>query len=376
MPHVAVLLASALVLCLGAPTWALDPDRATSQYVVTRWGARDLPSSSVHALLQTRDRYLWLGTAAGLVRFDGARFVSFGGGTPGFNEGGVHSLAEGIDGALYVGTSAGALFQYRDGTFARLPVLEAAGAVRQVRTRADGSVWVAAHGRPLYRYKDGAAVHVGTRNVNAPLAVTEDGAGRLWVGTGEDGLLRIDDEKTSHQELAIRDAIQAVHIDRAGVIWLGTPHGLLRVSGAQSRRFTTREGLSHDNVSSLLEDRDGNLWIGTAGGGINRLSRGRFTPLTTREGLSNDHVRSLLEDHEGNLWVATADGLDCLSEGRFVTYGRLEGLVDPAVTAVTAGSTRPSSRPYVTKRPSLRQSSPSAVATQRLPSWSSSRERT
>src|SRR6185369_14702051 len=65
---------------------------------------------------------------------------------------------------------------------------------------------------------------------------------------------------------------------------------------------------------------------------------GHVTKLTSQEGLSDDDVRSLLEDHEGNLWIGTADGLNCLSEGRFTTYGRLEALRDPAVTSVIGGA--------------------------------------
>ncbi|HEX6737817.1 MAG TPA: hypothetical protein VF310_06090, partial [Vicinamibacteria bacterium] len=85
-----------LLLGLASPAGALDPQRAPSQYVLTKWGARDLASGSVQALLQTRDRYLWLGTTTGLVRFDGARFVVFNHRrTPGFEDGGVSSLSEG-----------------------------------------------------------------------------------------------------------------------------------------------------------------------------------------------------------------------------------------------------------------------------------------
>src|SRR5262245_40588535 len=98
-----VLIRRAVALLAGAlpasTLLALDPHRASSQYVVTRWGADDLPSNTVHALLQTRDGYLWLGTSAGLARFDGARLVLFNGrNTPGFGDGGVTSLAQGPDG--------------------------------------------------------------------------------------------------------------------------------------------------------------------------------------------------------------------------------------------------------------------------------------
>jgi signal transduction histidine kinase/ligand-binding sensor domain-containing protein len=326
----AVLFGSAFVV----PANALDPQRAPSQYVVSRWGARDLPSSSIHALLQTRDRYLWLGTTAGLVRFDGARFVFFGNGnSPALHEGGVHSLTEAPDGTLYIGTSAGAVVQYRQQVFTKLGVPDAAGAVHALRARDDGSLWVAAHGRPLYRWREGAAANIGAVNINAPLALAE-AAGRMWVGTGLDGLIGLENEKSKRDTMAIGDVVQAVQAARDGSLWLGTPHGLVHVQDGRLTRYTTQDGLSHDFVSAIVEDRDGNLWVGTAGGGLSRLTAGRFTPFTSRDGLSDDHIRALLEDHEGNLWVGTADGLDCLSDSRFVTYGQLEGLKDPAVTAI------------------------------------------
>jgi signal transduction histidine kinase/ligand-binding sensor domain-containing protein len=336
MTRARVFAVSALLYgSAAAPGHALDAGRRTSQYVITQWGARDLPSSSVHALLQTRDRYLWLGTTAGLARFDGARFVYFGNGhTPAFHEGGVHSLSEAADGTLFIGTSAGAVVQFRDNTFTRLPVPEAGGAVHAMRAPGDGSVWVAAHGRPLYRHHQGAFANVGTVNIDAAVGMADDRDGGVWVATGTGHVFRVDGEKSSRQVLNVGDAIQVIYRDRAGVVWLGTPHGLVRAHEGRQQRFTTRDGLSHDFVTAILEDRDGNLWVGTAGGGVNRLHRDRFTPFTSREGLSNDHVRALLEDHEGNVWIGTADGLDCLSDGRFVNYGRLEGLKDPAVTAV------------------------------------------
>jgi signal transduction histidine kinase/ligand-binding sensor domain-containing protein len=331
------LIAAVVTFSVGLPAalHALDPKRATSQYVVTKWGARDLSSSSVHALSQTRDHYLWLATTGGLVRFDGARFSFFGApDTPGIPEGGASSLAEGPDGTLYIGTSAGGVVQYKGGAFSPVAVQEAAGAVHGMLPRADGSLWLVVHGRPAYRYTDGQSKSVGTsKNVDGPLAIAEDAAGHVFIGTGRDGLVHFEGEEAV-PDARVKDAIQALYFDRHGVLWLGTPHGLVRIEGDKIERFSTREGLSHEYVSAILEDRDGNLWIGTGGGGLNRFSNGRFTQFTTREGLSNDHVRCLLEDHEGNLWVGTADGLDCLSDGRFITYGRLEGLRDPVVTAM------------------------------------------
>ena len=62
---------------LALPASALDPGRRLTQYLQRIWQTRQgLPQSSILAIHQTRDGYLWLGTSAGLVRFDGVRFTS------------------------------------------------------------------------------------------------------------------------------------------------------------------------------------------------------------------------------------------------------------------------------------------------------------
>jgi ligand-binding sensor domain-containing protein/signal transduction histidine kinase len=344
MPPLKLQLAVTLVFLWGNTAESLDPSRATSQYVVTRWGARDLSSGSVHALLQTTDGYLWLGTTDGPVRFDGARFVSFADqGVAGLHDvGGVSSLGEGGDGTLYLGTSVGGVVSYREGRFTELPVPQGNGAVHALLPRPDGSLWVLAHARQLYQLKDGKVglkkYHFpnGTRdNIDAPLSAAAEANGNVWIGSAWAGLLELAGDQATPHGFA-RETVQALHRDRSGALWMGTPHGLLQMKDGAIRTFTVKDGLSHDFVTAILEDRAGSLWIGTAGGGLNRFADGRFSHFTTREGLSNDYVHCLLEDREGNLWVGTMDGLDCLSDGPFITYGGLEGLVDPMVTAVAA----------------------------------------
>jgi ligand-binding sensor domain-containing protein len=55
--------------------FAIDPNRAMSQYVRERWGTEEgFPKGPVYVITQTTDGYLWIGTEAGLVRFDGWNF--------------------------------------------------------------------------------------------------------------------------------------------------------------------------------------------------------------------------------------------------------------------------------------------------------------
>ena len=326
-------------MCVAAaPARGLDPKRETSQYVITRWGAGALPSNTIRALVQTNDRRLWLGTAAGLVRFDGADFVLFtSGNAPSLEEGGVSRLARGQDGSLYIGTSAGAVLRYADGVVTPTELGPGNADVSALLAASDGSLWVSMWGHDTLRLLGRQRIgHPEMRGMRAPLAMVEDRHGVVWIGTRSQGLMRYENGAFTHHEVT-RDQIQALCLDHTGALWIGTPHGLLRLRGDDVDRFGTKEGLSHPNVSALLEDRDGNLWIGTAGG-LNRLRDGKWSRLTTLEGLSDEDVRCLLEDHEGNLWVGTADGLTGLSDGRFVTHGRFEGLPEPAVSAITSAA--------------------------------------
>jgi ligand-binding sensor domain-containing protein len=107
-----LLLASLLV---GVPTVAAqDASTPLSHYLTQVWQTEDgLPRNAVQAITQTRDGYLWLGTPAGLVRFDGVRFTVFNQ----FVNNNVHALLEARDGTLWVGTYGAGLYRYQRGQF-------------------------------------------------------------------------------------------------------------------------------------------------------------------------------------------------------------------------------------------------------------------
>ena len=182
-------IAFAIALLASGPpgVFALDPHREPSQYVVTTWGSRNLPGSSVHALFQTSDEYLWIGTTSGLVRFDGARFVAFDARrSPGFVDGGASSLAQGPDGTLYVGSTSGSVMQYRHGTFTKMATPSGAGLVSALCLASDGSLWGGVHGVSMYRWNNGRVdLKVRAENVKSPLAIVEGPKGVIWIGTGE-----------------------------------------------------------------------------------------------------------------------------------------------------------------------------------------------
>ena len=113
------------------------------------------------------------------------------------------------------------------------------------------------------------------------------------------------------------DAIRCMLQDKSGNLWFGTDGGVSKYDGKSFTHFTEKEGLSNNSVRSILEDKSGNLWFGTYGG-VSKYDGKSFTHFTEKEGLSNNTVLSMLEDKSGNLWFGTRFGLARLSKEKLV----------------------------------------------------------
>ena len=128
--------------------------------------------------------------------------------------------------------------------------------------------------------------------------------------------------------------------DKNGNLWFGTNGGgVSKYDGKFFTHFTEKEGLSNNIVQSILEDKSGNIWFGTWGGGVSRLSREGtfFTHFTEKEGLSNNFVSSILEDKSGNIWFGTnGGGVSQLSrEGTsFTHFTEKEGLSNNDISSI------------------------------------------
>lgn len=122
---------------------------------------------------------------------------------------------------------------------------------------------------------------------------------------------------------------------RDGYVWLGTDGGLVRFNGDRFTEFNVQSGDLKDNeVWALQEDNDGALWIGTYGGGLTRLQDGRFRTFTTADGLPDDVVMRIEKDPSGSLWLVTPRGLARYSNGSIRRVAEEEGLPDVHVTAI------------------------------------------
>ena len=107
--------------------------------------------------------------------------------------------------------------------------------------------------------------------------------------------------------------------DRTGNIWIGTLSGLSRYDGVEFVNFTRRDGLADDRIESLCQDEAGNIWIGTHCG-LSRYDRTSFVNFTHEDGLANDGVRCILQDRDGNIWIGTEHGVSRYDGERFTNF--------------------------------------------------------
>ncbi len=140
---------------------------------------------------------------------------------------------------------------------------------------------------------------------------------------------------TTDNGLAL-DPVTCGFKDNLGNLWFGTAGGgVSRYDGKTFTNFTTAQGLTHNLVCSIIQDKDGNLWFGTAGGGASRYDGKVFTNFTTAQGLTNNDVYSIEEDNNGNLWFGTVGGgVSCYNGRVFTNYTTAQGLANNVVLSI------------------------------------------
>jgi ligand-binding sensor domain-containing protein len=146
---------------------------------------------------------------------------------------------------------------------------------------------------------------------------------------------RLSDVWRQPQGLA-QDSVLSMIQTRDGYIWIGTRGGLSRFDGVRFTNFDDRDRdqLRETEVWALAETADGSLWIGTFGGGVSRLKDGRFTVYTTADGLVDDTIRAMASDGRGGVFIGTERGISHWSGGRFRNYGTADGLAKSTVVSL------------------------------------------
>ncbi len=308
-----------------------------------------LSQGSINAMLQDDQGFFWIGTEAGLDRYDGYSFKHISqeptphGSLP---RNFVTSMAKDHSGTLWVGTKSG--LATRDGKTGRVTsdirvggirVTDPHESIQTIYVDREDRVWVGTTDAGLIMIDRAHNVVQRLRHDSRDesslsddfvSALMEDDHGRIWIGT-EHGLNRLDPTSgklvrrpmrtTADIPVALEDApVSALIEDEQSVLWVATNAGLIRLDPRKTTAMVYRasqkdsNSLPSDTVTSLLEDDAQRIWIGTDSGLVlwNRLTN-NFQTFKHDEAdpasLPANNIHSLYQDQGGVLWVGTeSDG--------------------------------------------------------------------
>jgi signal transduction histidine kinase/ligand-binding sensor domain-containing protein len=374
-----------LLLCAGGPGVA-----ATTDYLIDVWDTEhNLPSSTVTALAQTPDGYLWVGTYNGLARFDGVRFVHFDPvNTPALSQPRVQALFLDTNGTLWINTFRGGLTSCRNGVFRNewpdQPTFDLHTTL--VQSASNLVTFVTQFGEVLQR--DPAQTNLAWKIFpppagSRPIFQCADGEGRLWFVTRDGHILWYDDGgfKLLPEDGGLAGhRVATLEADDSGRVWAGAANLIGRwngsrfedmtptneaagispqllfpakngemwvLAGDRFRKMAGREwvaevpgwqgllGWASGRAMGAHRDREGGMWFNHYGNGLFRITPdGKYQRLTTQDGLPGDRVGAWFQGSDGSVWVGMDHGgLARLRERQFHVIGPAEGL--PVRTALS-----------------------------------------
>jgi len=321
-----------------------------------------LSQSSVLCILQDSKGFLWYGTEDGLNRYDGYHFTPFRpepGNPYSINHNVIFSLFEDREGLIWVGTNGGGIniFDPRSERFSHYSFATgkdgtwAIDNIYCIYEDSRGDIWVGSEGGLLkkkrdetaflrYRRQDGDSESISS---NAITSIYQDSRGDLWFCCDTGGLDKLIN-KTFPPDYVPRfnhyldvpsatgtlrlDRVMAVDEDQNGLMWVGTQNGLYSFN-RDTGLFTAvpvtpptwdmvSKSISHPYIRLIYKDRVGVLWIGTDGGGLEKLLPGTDTQSPTfmhhhfdpnnPDTLNGNGIQSIYEDRTGVLWVGIYQG--------------------------------------------------------------------
>ncbi len=344
------LLIALLFLLHNTPNWAQNNKRESgaqktfSQYSINKWNNENgLPGNAVKDILKTSDGYIWIATFDGLARFDGVKFEVYDKAvSSSFKTNGILSLFEDNQKNLWLGTDGAGVLKYHKGKFDTIQTssnLKAAFITSFTQTK-DGTIWVGT--------KSGLAKLVNnqltlvkkfpsllTVSINSLFVDSKD---NLWIATRNEGLIKKTGEyikQYTTNDGIISNSIGTLFEDSKNTLWAGTDDGLITIQdGYHFVNLSNKYNLSNGFINTIFETEDGSILVGTTYG-LLWIRDDNIKIYTEKDGLPNNNVTAIINDGEGSLWIGTyKGGIVRLKDGLFLNYGIKEGLGNDFVNSI------------------------------------------
>jgi len=379
-----------LMLFFIGPADGQDSVSFEDHFSVFSWPKDAGLPKTIQSMAQGSDGFLWMGCDYGIVRFDGFTRTLFDRrSVPELTTDDCQAIYLARDSTLYFGFVGGLLASYRDGQFRQVGDTGSfrGESIYRICEDSSGDIWIGTDGNGLFEYSGDKFKHFTEADglpANGIDALCAGDSGDVWVGTSyglcliHNGVIK---QVTDNNNLSF-NGISALHMDHGGTLWIGGfsgglmkyhkgeittirnamipvnssintitsgPDGLLWIATAKeglviynqrdntSFKITQASGLSRDMIRCLVNDREGNILVGTEDGGLNRIKKALLKSYTTKDGLSHNNVMSLFTNSDGRIWIGCVDGSICYYENK--TFRNISDKFDiqsPPVFSITA----------------------------------------
>ncbi len=324
----------------------------TEEYIFKQFTDADgLSQSTIFAMLQDQEGYLWLGTIDGLNRYDGYEFrvyVNDPSDITSISDNFISALYEDSEGFIWVGTVNGYFnrFDRKTEVFKRYFVNDFFPTMKNPDTN-------------FYEYP----LAFSRNQINTITSITEDNEGFLWIGTWGNGIIKFDRKKENGKHIYYdvnnpislsSNRVLDILLDTNGQLWVATfgsglnkllpdnsgnnnqsnsqPANFLRYTSNKNYKYS----ISDDKTISLFEDKEQNIWIGTFYGGLNKLDsinkklppgEAKFINYNqNNSSLSNNTVMAIQQNYDGYLWIGTfGGGIDRfnINDDSFINFSKI-----------------------------------------------------
>lgn len=329
----------------GNGLFSYDPKSEHLQNYKYRLGENSLSSDYLLSITEDKFGNLWLGSEyAGIIKAVKPNYdiqyirpenkISIG------KNNSVKTIYEDSNNNIWVGTKNGSLYVYDHQIKTIKHIFEDLNPYTITENKKAG-MWVGTKGNGLYlfdtktfkliaHYKNEAG-KPNSLSSNSIFSLLIDNKNRLWVGSFGGGINLLKEDKGTSSFIQLfnqegnRRYIRTIYQDSKGLIWVGTSDGIIKFKPeniianpldfiAYKLNLQKENTLSSNDVKTIYEDEDGQIWIGTAGGGLNKYlgdinGEGMFEFFTTTNGLSGDIVSGILEDENHQLWISSENGI-------------------------------------------------------------------
>jgi ligand-binding sensor domain-containing protein/serine phosphatase RsbU (regulator of sigma subunit) len=314
-----------------------------------------LAQSNVYDIIQDSKGYLWLGTSVGASSFDGIHFKNYT-----YEEGlandGVQRIVEDKFGNIWFGHKGGAISRLKNDSIQFFRADSISADIISLITDKEGNIWAGSYGMGAIKIKNPNAESLenldfiqykgGKDQLNEivfSINELQDGTLLFIIPYG----LRYYDQREkvfkdySREKLPHFYQFTCIFEDNSGDLWFGTDiGGLFKLAkDGTIYSYSMKNGLAGNFISTINQDKENTIWVGTWGNGISLISQNKILNFNATNGLPDLKIRCIKPDLEGNILIGTNEnGLAIFKSKRFISYGEKDGIKGQQVNAILEDS--------------------------------------